>query len=154
MPSDASASADEARAIELLTRATHGRVATSMRAMPFVAPARHLVDDGRVLLRLHRGLGCHEACDGGVVAYGADNFGSGAADEWSVQLTGTATIVEPTPAQLTAFGPLPRQEDGEPFEAVYLHLEPQFATVHALDHTPAHGTAVVNSGERLFRHTG
>ncbi|MFF0751274.1 pyridoxamine 5'-phosphate oxidase family protein [Streptomyces sp. NPDC004267] len=123
---------DELRAIELLTRVPYGRVATSMRAMPFVAPARHLVDGGDVLIRLHRGLGYHRACNGSVVAYGADNLNSGAAELWSVQFTGTAGIVEPTEGQLAAFGPDPRSVDGEPFDPVFMRIEPRFVTVHSL----------------------
>ncbi|MFF8610618.1 pyridoxamine 5'-phosphate oxidase family protein [Streptomyces sp. NPDC015346] len=122
-----------ADAIQLLSRVPYGRVATIMRAMPFVAPARHIVDDGRVLLRMHQGFGYHRACAGGVVAYGADNLNSGAAHLWSVQFTGTAEAVEPTDAQLAAFGPAPRLVDGEPFAPVYLRVEPRFTTVHALD---------------------
>lgn len=130
-------STEEIRAIELLTRVSYGRVATSMRAMPFVAPARHIVDGGRVLLRMHRGLGYHRACAGSVVAYGADNLTSGAESLWSVQFTGTAEIVEPTGEQLAAFGPAPQLVDGEPFEPVYMRLEPHFVTVHALDYATA-----------------
>ncbi|WP_442817318.1 pyridoxamine 5'-phosphate oxidase family protein [Streptomyces sp. NBC_01216] len=129
-------SSEEIHAIELLTGVSYGRVATSMRAMPFVAPARHIVVDGGVLLRMHRGLGYHRACSGGVVAYGADNLGSGARHLWSVQVTGTAEIAEPTTEQLTAFGHCPRAVDGEPFDAVYLRVEPRFETVHTLDHAP------------------
>jgi nitroimidazol reductase NimA-like FMN-containing flavoprotein (pyridoxamine 5'-phosphate oxidase superfamily) len=129
-------STEEIRAVELLNRVAYGRVATSMRAMPFVAPARHLVDDGGgVLLRMHRGLGYHRACAGSVVAYGADNFGSGAENLWSVQFTGTAEVVEPTEEQLAAFGPAPRVVDGEPFDPIYLRIEPQFVTVHRLDYS-------------------
>lgn len=127
-------STDEIRAIELLGRVSYGRVATSMRAMPFVAPARHIVADGRVLLRMHRGLGYHRACNGSVVAYGADNFSSGSAHLWSVQFTGTAEIVEPTEEELAAFGPDPELVDGEAFAPVYMRIEPQFVTVHALDY--------------------
>ncbi|MFC8171093.1 pyridoxamine 5'-phosphate oxidase family protein [Streptomyces sp. NPDC057235] len=127
-------STDEIRAIELLNRVSCGRVATSMRALPFVAPARHVVVDGRVLLRMHEGLGYHRACNGGVVAYGADNFGTGAEHVWSVQLCGTARVVEPTGEECAAFGPEPELVDGEPFVPVYLRIEPQFVTVHALDY--------------------
>ncbi|MFJ8661341.1 pyridoxamine 5'-phosphate oxidase family protein [Streptomyces sp. NPDC093795] len=127
-------STDEIRAIEMLGRVSYGRVATSMRAMPFVAPARHIVTDGRVVLRMHQGLGYHRACNGSVVAYGADNFNSGSENLWSVQFTGTAEIVEPTEEELAAFGPAPEQADGEPFAPVYMRIEPQFVTVHALDY--------------------
>ncbi|MFD3661612.1 pyridoxamine 5'-phosphate oxidase family protein [Streptomyces sp. NPDC058659] len=131
-------STEEIRAIELLGRVSYGRVATSMRAMPFVAPARHIVTDGRVLIRMHRGLGYHRACNGSVVAYGADNFNSGAEKIWSVQFTGTAEIVEPTEEQRAAFGPEPRTVDDEPFEPVYMRIEPQFVTVHELDYSTGH----------------
>ncbi|MFI6049680.1 pyridoxamine 5'-phosphate oxidase family protein [Streptomyces violascens] len=126
---------EEARAIELLGRVPYGRVATSMRALPFVAPARHIVVDGRVLLRLHAGLGYHHACLGSVVAYGADNLGSGEVDVWSVQFTGTAEPFEPTAGELALFGDDPRAVDGEPFDPVYMRIEPQFATVHSLDYS-------------------
>ncbi|MGW1866321.1 pyridoxamine 5'-phosphate oxidase family protein [Streptomyces mauvecolor] len=128
-------SSEEARAIELLARVPYGRVATSMRALPFVAPARHIVIDGCVLLRLHAGLGYHHACLGSVVAYGADNLGSGEADVWSVQFTGTAEPFEPTAGELALFGDDPRAVDGEPFDPVYMRIEPQFVTVHSLDYS-------------------
>jgi hypothetical protein len=127
-------SSEELRAIELLGRVPYGRLATSMRAMPFVAPARHITVDGTVLLRIHRGFGYHRACNGSVVAYGADNFDSGGRAVWSVQFTGLARIVVPSAEELTALGPEPEQADGEPFEAVHMRIEPQFVTVHTLDY--------------------
>ncbi|MET9722205.1 pyridoxamine 5'-phosphate oxidase family protein [Streptomyces zaomyceticus] len=142
-------STEESRAVELISRVSYGRVATSMRAMPFVAPARHIVSDGRVLLRLHRGLGYHRACNGSVVAYGADNFNSGSENLWSVQFTGTAEIVEPTEDELAAFGTEPELVDGEPFDPVYMRIEPQFVTVHALDY--ASETPATRPGPRSVR---
>ncbi|WP_188267537.1 MULTISPECIES: pyridoxamine 5'-phosphate oxidase family protein [unclassified Streptomyces] len=127
-------SSDEIRAIELLSRVSYGRVATSMRAMPFVAPARHIVSEGQVLIRLHEGLGYHRACNGSVVAYGADNFNSGSEHLWSVQFAGTAEIVRPTEAQLRAFGSQPDTVDGEPFVPVFMRVDPRFVTVHSLDY--------------------
>ncbi|MFI8963336.1 pyridoxamine 5'-phosphate oxidase family protein [Streptomyces sp. NPDC053493] len=144
-------SCEEIRAVELLHRVPYGRVATSMRAMPFVAPARHVVAGGRVLIRLHRGLGYHRACDGSVVAYGADNLASGADLLWSVQVTGTAEIVEPTEEQLAAFGPAPRSVDGAPFEPVHLRIEPQFATLHTFGHA-SERPAGAHSFERRLHH--
>ncbi|MER5736138.1 MULTISPECIES: pyridoxamine 5'-phosphate oxidase family protein [unclassified Streptomyces] len=134
-------STEEIRAIELLGRASYGRVATSMRAMPFVAPARHIVSDGSVLIRMHEGLGYHQACSGSVVAYGADDLDPESGTLWSVQFTGTAEIVEPTEAELTAFGPEPVSVDGEPFVPVYMRIEPQFVTVHSIDYGPAAASA-------------
>ncbi|MCI3274788.1 pyridoxamine 5'-phosphate oxidase family protein [Streptomyces cylindrosporus] len=126
---------DERLAVELLARTDYGRVATSMRALPFLAFARHIVADGRVLLRLPRSCGYHRACAGSVVAYGADNLSSARPGEslWSVQVVGECAAHEPTAAETERFGPMPRLVDGEPYEPVYLSVEPQFGTVHSID---------------------
>ncbi|ATL29149.1 pyridoxamine 5'-phosphate oxidase family protein [Streptomyces formicae] len=125
---------DEQLAFELLRRSDYGRVATSMRALPFLAAARHIVVDGKILLRMHKGYGYHHACVGSVVAYGADNLNVASAREgqWTVQLVGVCEAVEPTNAELELFGPAPHFADGELFDPVYLRIEPQFATVHTL----------------------
>ncbi|MFJ8823910.1 pyridoxamine 5'-phosphate oxidase family protein [Streptomyces sp. NPDC102467] len=138
MPSETQQSQDPERGFELLARVNYGRVATSMRALPFLASARHIVVDGRLVLRLHRGYGYHLACVGSVVAYGADNLGNPAPgdaerdDQWSVQCVGTCEQVEPTTAELELFGPAPHFADDELFDPVYLRVDPQFVTVHEL----------------------
>lgn len=129
---------DPRSAIALLARARYGRAATSVRALPFLAPARHIVADGRVLLRLPANCGDQRACAGGVVAYGADNLGSARPGEgvWTVRVVGWCEAHEPTAAELERFGPAPARMDGEPFDPVYLRIEPRFAEVHALDGAP------------------
>ncbi|WP_327116918.1 pyridoxamine 5'-phosphate oxidase family protein [Streptomyces sp. NBC_01341] len=126
------------RAIELLAGVRHGRIAMSMRALPFLAVARHLVVEGRVVLRMHRGLGFHESCDGSVVAYGADNLDAPASsgeDRWSVQFTGPAEIVRPALDQRELFGPGPSEVNGERFDPVYLRIDPQLARMHTLSYS-------------------
>ncbi|WP_256104583.1 pyridoxamine 5'-phosphate oxidase family protein [Streptomyces sp. ODS05-4] len=123
-----------AGALELLRRVAWGRAAVTRQAMPFMASARHVVTrEGVLLLRLHRGLDCHRALDGAVVAYAADNLTSGDRALWTAQCTGTAHLAEPDERQQALFGPRPRRADGAPYEPVYLRLDPQFATVHTLD---------------------
>lgn len=128
---------EELHAIDLLGRVPYGRLATSMRALPFLTVARHVVIDGRVVLRMHSGLGYHDACNGTVVAYGADNFNAatsaGSRDLWSVQFTGPAETVEPPRAQRELFGPTPVKVNGEPFTPAFLRLDPHFVSVHTLD---------------------
>ncbi|MFD4412108.1 pyridoxamine 5'-phosphate oxidase family protein [Streptomyces sp. NPDC058475] len=133
-PADAQL-ADEQLAVDLIGRTDYGRAATSMRALPFLAFARHIVVDGRVLLRMPRNCGYHHACTGSVVAYGTDNLSSARPGEslWSVQIVGRCEPVEPTAAELELFGPAPRLVDGEPYEPVYLGIEAQFSTVHSTD---------------------
>ncbi|MDC7338041.1 pyridoxamine 5'-phosphate oxidase family protein [Streptomyces lydicus] len=133
---------DTYRAIELLGRIPYGRVSASRRALPFTTVTRHLVlDDGRLMLRLHRGYDYHRALDGSVVAYEADNVNSGAADTWSVQFTGTARVTAPAAAERERFGATPRLADGEPFDPVFLRIEPEFVTLHWLTEVPAHHLA-------------
>ncbi|MFJ6465284.1 pyridoxamine 5'-phosphate oxidase family protein [Streptomyces sp. NPDC091387] len=128
---------EELHAIDLLGRVPYGRLATSMRALPFLTVARHVVIGGRVVLRMHSGLGYHDACDGTVVAYGADNFNAatsaGSRDLWSVQFTGPAEVVEPARAERELFGPAPVEVNGEPFTPAFLRLDPHFVNVHTLD---------------------
>ncbi|MDF6043670.1 pyridoxamine 5'-phosphate oxidase family protein [Streptomyces sp. JH14] len=140
----------EPGAIELLGRVRYGRLATTRRALPFLAVARHLVIDGHVVLRMHNALGRKESCDGSVVAYAVDNFNTadtgdaGGGDLWSVQLTGPAEVVHPTEEHRARFGATPLQVDGEPFEPVYLRLAPHFVTTHTLSRhasQPSHHTA-------------
>ncbi|WP_405432108.1 pyridoxamine 5'-phosphate oxidase family protein [Streptomyces anulatus] len=123
--------------IELLRRVPYGRLATSMRALPFLTVARHIVCDGHILLRMHSGFGHHEACDGSVVAYGADNFNDTASgdggDLWSVQFTGPAEIVHPCPEQKRLFGVAPVSVNGERFAPAYLRVDPHFVTEHTLE---------------------
>jgi len=127
--------------IELLGRVPYGRLATSMRALPFLAVARHIVSDGHILLRMHSGFGYHEACDGSVVAYGADNYNAASSgygeepcgDLWSVQFTGPAEIAHPCPEQAELFGAAPVRANGEPFASAYLRVDPHFVTMHTLD---------------------
>ncbi|MFF5701757.1 pyridoxamine 5'-phosphate oxidase family protein [Streptomyces sp. NPDC012794] len=144
-------SPEELHAIELLRRVPYGRVATSMRALPFLAVARHIVVDGRVVLRMHAGFGYHRACAGSVVAYGADNFHSGEAALWTVQFTGTAQLVEPSTAELELFGPAPHFVDGEVFDPVHMRIEPQLVSVHTLTGNPV-PECRAGSPDRPYQH--
>ncbi|MGA4850094.1 pyridoxamine 5'-phosphate oxidase family protein [Streptomyces sp. G5(2025)] len=134
MSSDPTSPADDQLAFELLRRTDYGRVATSMRALPFLAAARHIVVGGKILLRMHKGYGYHQACVGSVVAYGADNLDVASArdGQWTVQCIGLCEAVEPTNAELELFGSTPHFADGELFDPVYLRIQPQVTKVHTL----------------------
>lgn len=126
-----------AEALDLLPSIRYGRVAMSKHALPFVTIARHIVDQGAVLIRIHRGFGYHTALDGNVVAYEAGNIETGATEVWSVQFVGEARLTEPTEEQLVQFGPCTKAADGRPFEPVHLRIEPEFVVVHHLSGVPA-----------------
>ncbi|MFC5719678.1 pyridoxamine 5'-phosphate oxidase family protein [Streptomyces gamaensis] len=132
------------RALDLLGRTPYGRLSLSMHALPFVTGARHIVSGRQVMLRLHGGFGYARACDGNVVAYGADNLSGRSEGEervWTVQFVGTARLFLPEAAELERFGPTPRAADDIPFEAEYLLIEPQFSTLHHLDGVPVRQVA-------------
>ena len=121
----------EERALDLLAATSHGRLSMSLRALPVSALARHVVTGDGVLLRLHRGYGYHHACDGNVVAYGADAVtrdGHG----WAVQFVGTARFTHPSGQGLELLGRAPLVADGVRYEPAYLRIEPRLATVHTL----------------------
>ncbi|MET7573577.1 pyridoxamine 5'-phosphate oxidase family protein [Streptomyces sp. NPDC005492] len=124
-------SSDAELAVDLLARTDHGRVATTLGALPFLAPARHIVADERLLLRMPRSHGHHHACVDRVVAYGADNLDSAGPEDglWSVQVIGTCEPYEPTADQVERFGPT---RDA----MVYLRIEPRLSTVHSADGGP------------------
>jgi nitroimidazol reductase NimA-like FMN-containing flavoprotein (pyridoxamine 5'-phosphate oxidase superfamily) len=146
MPTEALA----ADAADLLRHVPYGRLAATLRAMPFVVPARHALVGGTLLLRMHAGLGYHRAGSGSVVAYGVDNLhllpvppgGEPHGHLWSVQCIGRATRVEPTEEERTLLGTQPAHVDGDAFAPVYLRLTPELTTVHTLDY----------SGERPSQH--
>ncbi|MFI7348940.1 pyridoxamine 5'-phosphate oxidase family protein [Streptomyces sp. NPDC049936] len=129
MPTDAQ------HAVGLLARTAYGRAATTMRALPFLAFARHIVADARVLLRMPRSCGYHQVCAGSVVAYGADNLSTAGPGEslWTAQVVGRCEAHEPSAAEVARFGPAPRRVDGEPFDPVYLRIDPQFGSVHVTE---------------------
>lgn len=72
--------------LRLLTSAPHGRIVYTVRALPAIVPARHLVDDGMVVVRTHVAA----ECVGSVVAYEADLIN---AEAWTVTVTGVARRV-------------------------------------------------------------
>ncbi|MFC5905881.1 pyridoxamine 5'-phosphate oxidase family protein [Streptacidiphilus monticola] len=78
----------------LLGSVSYGRVVFSHRALPAIRPVNHLVDDGCVVIRTHRGAALlGPAQDRAVVAYEADALDPVARSGWSVVVTGVATLV-------------------------------------------------------------
>jgi nitroimidazol reductase NimA-like FMN-containing flavoprotein (pyridoxamine 5'-phosphate oxidase superfamily) len=115
-------------ALAMLAAVPYGRLAVTREALPHVTVTRHVVADGQIILRTHRGWGVHRAGDGAVVAYEADNAATAQPDAWVAHITGTASACTPSEAQRALFGGLPLSADGEPFEPVYLRIEPRYAS--------------------------
>lgn len=83
-----------------------GRIVFSMRALPAIRPASHLVDEGDIIIRGHPETPVGNAA-GQVVAYEADEFDPGAHLGWSVIVTGLATAID-DPAETARFDVLLR----------------------------------------------
>ena len=134
-------SSEELHAVELLGRVPYGPPAASLRGMPFLALARHIVTAGRVPLRPHANLRPPAGMlrQRGGVRRGQPRLR--AAELRSVHNTGTAETVRPTDEELECLGPCPRIDDQE-FRPAYLRIEPRFVTVHTMD----------QSGEQPERH--
>lgn len=75
--------------LRLLGQVPIGRIVYTVRALPAIVPASHLVDDGAVVVRTHIGA----ECAGSVVAYQADQIDAHALTGWSVTVTGVARRV-------------------------------------------------------------
>ncbi|WP_069813482.1 pyridoxamine 5'-phosphate oxidase family protein [Streptomyces sp. TP-A0874] len=126
-------SPDTQRAIDLFDGTAYGLLSASMRALPFIAAAQHIVTPDGVLLRLHRGHGYHQACDGNVVAYATHGPLPDTGELWSAQVVGTARVVErPGGQELDLLGAPPARIDEDPFDPVYLRIEPQIQIVHSI----------------------
>jgi nitroimidazol reductase NimA-like FMN-containing flavoprotein (pyridoxamine 5'-phosphate oxidase superfamily) len=117
-------------ALAMLDAVPYGRLAVTRGALPYVAVARHVVADGQLILRTHRAWGVHRAGDGAVVAYEADNTATAQPEAWVAHVTGTARALTPSEEHRALFGALPLSADGEPFEPVYLRIEPRYAAAY------------------------
>jgi nitroimidazol reductase NimA-like FMN-containing flavoprotein (pyridoxamine 5'-phosphate oxidase superfamily) len=79
---------------KLLASVSFGRVVFSHQALPAIRPVNHILDDGHVIIRAHRGAALlGPAQDGAVVAYEADALDPVRRAGWSVIVTGVATLV-------------------------------------------------------------
>ncbi|MDT0342253.1 pyridoxamine 5'-phosphate oxidase family protein [Streptomyces litchfieldiae] len=86
MATPAPSDPDLARALRLLARASHGRAAVTLRALPRVLPASHLVTGDELLLRVPAARAADaRALDGSVVAYEANG----------TEVIGTVTVTDP-----------------------------------------------------------
>jgi nitroimidazol reductase NimA-like FMN-containing flavoprotein (pyridoxamine 5'-phosphate oxidase superfamily) len=82
-----------AECIELLSRATLGRVAVSIAALPVVLPVHYGVLGGDVVFRTVEGTKLTGAVTNAVVAFEVDEIDA-AGTGWSVLLVGRAEIVD------------------------------------------------------------
>jgi len=72
-----------------------GRIAFTIDALPAIRPVNHIVDQGDVVVRGHRGVDVVlKAAVGKVVAYSADVIDPRTYVSWSVTLNGVAQLIE------------------------------------------------------------
>lgn len=124
--------------LELLTGAPFGRIVYTSRALPAIRLARHLVDDGDIVIRADQQAAVVSPADdarGVVVAYQADLIDP---DDrgWSVLVTGTASLVG-DPEQVARYRRvLPPWLAGETDEFIRIH--PEIITGFRLDADEVH----------------
>jgi Pyridoxamine 5'-phosphate oxidase len=82
-------------ALDLLGSVTLGRIAFTLDALPAMLAVNHVVDQGNVVVRGHRGMDVAlKSAAGKVVAYSADVIDPRTYVGWSVMMTGEAEIVD------------------------------------------------------------
>ena len=82
-------------ALRLLGGVSLGRIAFTIDALPTIRPTNHIVDDGVVIVRGHRGVDLElKAAADKVVAYSADVIDPCTYVGWCVTLTGIALLID------------------------------------------------------------
>jgi hypothetical protein len=107
---------NEAECLSLLSKATLGRVAVTIGALPAIFPVNFCMVAGQVVFCSGEGTKLTAALSGTIVAFEADWACVPQGEMWSVQLVGASRVVEPATdrlaAQLAALGswaPVPRR---------------------------------------------
>jgi len=112
---------------QLLGSVALGRIAFTIDALPTIRPANHIVDQGDVIVRGHRGVDVVlQAAAGKVVAYSADVIDPHTYVGWSVTLTGMAQMVD-SPAELARYPSIVRPW-GAHEQAYVIRIHPQVIT--------------------------
>ncbi|MHB8439526.1 MAG: pyridoxamine 5'-phosphate oxidase family protein [Acidimicrobiales bacterium] len=81
---------DDEECTRLLQRATIGRVAVSIGAVPAVFPVNFALDEGRIVFRTSSGTKLAAATRHAVVAFEVDDFDPAYHEGWSVLAVGMA----------------------------------------------------------------
>jgi hypothetical protein len=90
-------------ALQLLGGVALGRIAFTVDALPTIRPVNHIVDQGDIIVRGHRGVDVVlKAAAGKVVAYSADVIDPRTYVGWSVTLTGMAQMID-SPAEMERY---------------------------------------------------
>ena len=79
---------DEGQCWALLSTASLGRVALSVRALPMIVPVRFGVDGRKLRAHLPRGTDLDDAVAGAVVAFEADGYDQDVGRAWTVHAVG------------------------------------------------------------------
>jgi pyridoxamine 5'-phosphate oxidase-like protein len=87
-----------AESLKLLSEVPIGRIVYTARALPAIFPARHVVEDGSVVVRTRVAA----QCAGSVVAYEADEIDGSDTGNWCVVVTGVARQVI-SPAEVSYY---------------------------------------------------
>lgn len=117
----------QSEALRLLGSVRLGRIAFTIDALPTIRPASHIVDEGVVIVRGHRGVDVAlKAAANKVVAYSADVIDSRTYVGWCVTLTGMAQLIDSPsdPAQL----PSVVRPWGTHEQSYLIRIEPEVVT--------------------------
>jgi nitroimidazol reductase NimA-like FMN-containing flavoprotein (pyridoxamine 5'-phosphate oxidase superfamily) len=107
---------DRAQCFSLLSRATLGRVAVTIGALPAIFPVNFCMVAGQVVFRSGEGTKLTAALSGTIVAFETDWECEASGEVWSVQIVGASRVVKPTEgpvvaelAALRSWAPVPRR---------------------------------------------
>ena len=114
-------------ALQLLESVSLGRISYTMDALPAIWPVNHIVSEGAVILRGHRGVDVMlRAVAGAVVAFSADVIDPRTYVGWGVTVTGEAELID-NPTDLARYAS--RIRPFGPHEQAYvIRIQPEIVT--------------------------
>jgi uncharacterized protein len=128
----------EGECLDLLARATVGRVAVTVGALPAIFPVNFALSDGAVVFRTGDGTKLAAATDQTVLAFEVDDWDPMEQTGWSVLALGRATVVE-DPDEAARLRRLPLAPWAGGTREHFVRMPIEFVSGRRIEHAAAAG---------------
>ena len=129
---------EESECLALMGRATVGRVAVTVGALPAIFPVNFALSDGAVVFRTGEGTKLAAATDHAVVAFEVDDWDPLEHTGWSVLAVGKASVVD-DPDQVSRLSRLPLAPWAGGTREHFVSMPIEFVSGRRIDHGTAAG---------------
>jgi nitroimidazol reductase NimA-like FMN-containing flavoprotein (pyridoxamine 5'-phosphate oxidase superfamily) len=125
---------DTHQCLDLLARATVGRVGVTVGALPAILPVNFALSDGAVVFRTGEGTKLAAATHEAVVAFEVDDWDPLEHTGWSVLAVGKACVVE-DPEEVARLSRLPLAPWAGGSREHFVRMPIEFVSGRRIDHT-------------------